>query len=323
MVLSFFEKPYIICSNQSQRRYLPIVGMSYASKYDSNNAISCDIACNIIPVLKKNNVKVLAVRDPESEWDKIADIVPYNIKNKGSVFSHPQRKTFFKFLDAESEQIENELRSITSVFQKGILQLKDQNGKYMNIVDGERYTCGNSNSSPNTIFFFGPCLVWGNLVEDKCTVCSYLKKDVPDSYFVRNCGSGGSAHYIMRSKRYKPGDIVIVMAYNKNIYDIFGVKTHSILNAYRNTPDVQSCVWDSPLHINKIVMKNVADEVYQICVNEHFFDTDNDIIQSNSIKNTIRFGLEQQSVPEELSGWLRTVSGKYKKANKAKLVQLS
>lgn len=321
VLFSFFENPYIICYTQSKKRYLPILGLKYVNNQYERRAISYDIACNIIPALQKNNIKVLVLRDPNTELDKISDIIPYDLKqiNRNIFIEKQRKKDFFRFEDSESEKIENELRAMNSIWKKGIVQLNDQHGKYVNIVDGERYTCGNSNASSNTLFFFGPCFVWGSYVEDECTVCSYLKKNISEPYYVRNCGNNYECeNYIMRDKRYRSGDIAIIMAYDNSIYEFFGTETHSIIDAYRNTPELPSCVLDSLLHANKVVTENVAEEIYHICMEGHLLDSNKDGNSSDLNSKMVYFGYGQQSIPEELLDWLHVVSKKYKKTDSGK-----
>lgn len=74
----------------------------------------------------------------------------------------------------------------------GCAKLKDFKSKYYNVTDGERRTCDQPEKYDQTIYFVGPCFVWGHYVADKYTIESFLQKQLNETgYRIRvvNYGS--------------------------------------------------------------------------------------------------------------------------------------
>lgn len=57
----------------------------------------------------------------------------------------------------------------------GVNRIKDISGKYHNVKDGERLTVENPPEFDRTIYFFGPCFIYGHYVEDQHTIESFLQ----------------------------------------------------------------------------------------------------------------------------------------------------
>ena len=60
-------------------------------------------------------------------------------------------------------------------------RLRDYKSKYYNVENGERRTIGQPEQFERSIYFFGPCFVYGHLVEDKHTIESFLQKQFNES----------------------------------------------------------------------------------------------------------------------------------------------
>lgn len=149
---------------------------------------------------------------------------------------------------------------------EGSLQLEDFQGKYYNVVNGERLTIGQPPKYNNTIYFFGPCLVVGWRVEDADTIESQLQemfneREVPSR--VVNCGCWSSElQLLMRmcSTTFKRGDVAIVYDKGKAFTGIPTINLAEVLE--RNNIPAQ-WYWNHPTHPNHKVNKLWAEEIYK------------------------------------------------------------
>ncbi len=110
----------------------------------------------------------------------------------------------------------------------GVNRLKDVNSEYLNVINGERRTCSQPEQFDRTIYFYGPCIIMGTLVEDQYTIESFLQRLlIEQGYNCRvvnlGCWSGPIDCGRIMETKYREGDIVIVYSYDKvfkNIADI-------------------------------------------------------------------------------------------------------
>ncbi len=93
----------------------------------------------------------------------------------------------------------------------GVYSLKDCRSQYYNIVNGERCTENQPEYYEKSIYFFGPCYIYGHYVEDKNTIESMIQKKICShgrNVRVVNCGSMGTdIEY-----RYLFSDIVMLLS---------------------------------------------------------------------------------------------------------------
>lgn len=147
----------------------------------------------------------------------------------------------------------------------GVKQLMDQKSKYINIIDGRRKTCYEPEKYDNIIYFFGPCITVGHLVEDKYTICSVLqdiinKNDI--GYKVVNCGVWENVEKVLINfKNFKEGDCVIVYTGEEKINGFSNMSLEDIYVTH-NIP----LKWtDGCLHhCNHKVNEIVAKELFQM-----------------------------------------------------------
>ena len=107
----------------------------------------------------------------------------------------------------------------------------------------------------------------------------------------------------MRNQIYHLGDIVILLVDEIEPFRIAGYKVNSIINVYRSIPSVEKHVWNSLLHVNKIAMKYIAEEVYSQCKEQKLFEP---ISYSDNDNRTLIFGVKNKKneIPEELKKWI-------------------
>lgn len=307
----FTSNPYIIINGE----LVPILSLKYLQGLVvESRAVCADIAYNIIPRFKKFGVKVIVINTPRYEIGEIEEFFTEDISLREPSWSNMDAVT--KFIGGD-KQLAEELNFIMQpVIKNGFIQLPNFRGKYVNCIDSERYTCGNPQNSSNSVYLFGPCIVRGAYVEDRDTLGSILRKKISREYSIRNYGNTWiTMNYLMRSKSYKFGDIVILFASDKDIYIRNDIKVYSIIDAYRKIPNVQNHVWDNLLHCDKLATRYVANEIYSICESENIFKKDENY---EEVDEELFFCQKNNSilVPKQLRQWLSTI--KKEKVNNAK-----
>lgn len=322
MLACFSEHAYMIIGG----KYVPIVSLKYLNNPLAECEMACiDIAFNIVPRLQKKNVNCIVINNPNEEYDEIKECLNVDIRNRDR---NPwgNKEQLAKFINATEYGDTGIVEELNAVFKpfikKGFLQVADMKGKYVNFINGERYTCDNPKDFINVMYLFGACIVRGAFVEDQYTMGSYLRKLVDDIYYIKNCGhSLTNMNYVMRNNKYKEGDVAIIFAYNRIPFEANGIKVHSVIDAYKRVPDLQDNVWDNLLHCNKIVMKYIADEVYDICKSQEVLKKSSDIMNEQINYNPIiKFGIDSKEieVPTQLKKWISSVR-KYKVESKGKV----
>ena len=132
-------------------------------------------------------------------------------------------------------------------------RLKDCEGPYFNVVNGERVTKDQPEDAPHTIYFFGPCVMIGAYVEDQHTIESFLQKRLNEAgynYKVVNCGCYETRYQEMihiTSTPMKPGDIVVMHLDNHVYPDTTTIDLTSVLDKHDVPND---WLLDIPLHCN-------------------------------------------------------------------------
>lgn len=229
------------------------------------------LATDILPKLHSHGVHSVLIEDVYESYKHDGELLCEVEKTIG--VRHPlfeeEEGIWEKFLG--SKELAMDLKDSTVVYVKdGFGQYVDCRSKYMNRVGGERYTCGNPENYKNTIYFFGPCLVNGHFVKDEDTICSLLRSRISQEYYIKNCGNTRRALLpVIKKQHYKKGDIVVIFLENSHPLRKEGFKVHSTIGAWYKTPDLQDNVWDNLCHVNKIVNRNIAEEVWTIFQSEN------------------------------------------------------
>ena len=266
-----------------------------------------DIIYNIIPKLEEKNVNYLII-------DRHADIMPEiqdQIKGRGNACE----RNIDTIMDTlvKDKEIAKELRAATVLeIKNGIIQRINYTGKYVNRINGERYTWNNPKEYQHTIYLYGPCIVAGDFVEDKETIASHLQKYVGQDYCVKNYGgTWETIAPMIRRNQYKAKDVVILFAYAADVYRNCGLYVHNLIEAYRRVPDLTEHVWNNFNHCDKVVIQSLAKELASICQKQHFLTDENDK-NSNEV---LRFGCgqsqNQKETPWQVKEWIASVE-KYK-----------
>ena len=150
----------------------------------------------------------------------------------------------------------------------GCSRLKDCQGKFLNVANGERFTTGVPERYKKTIYFVGPCYIYGHYVEDANTIESFLQNRlIRIGYEIRvvNCGSPSySGRMIMQLARIKSislkkGDIIVGSFTNSLLKNTFNLNLTNILKGQSINP---GWVVDNLCHCNHKVNVLYADAIY-------------------------------------------------------------
>lgn len=182
-------------------------------------------------------------------------------------------KEFFD--DLYTKEYANEIRNFKWGVEtkSGCGMLKDCKSKYINVVDGERVTLGQPQDYQRTIYFFGPCNIFGIFVEDKNTLASLLQKKLNDTKYkirVVNCGSihyggigGGVELELARiiSTQLRKGDIVVIYIRSTRY---LGIKELDLINILEKKEIDEKWMTNGPYHCNHKINALYADAIYDI-----------------------------------------------------------
>ncbi|AEF83795.1 citrate lyase ligase C- domain protein [Treponema primitia ZAS-2] len=151
----------------------------------------------------------------------------------------------------------------------------DKEGKYVNIKDGHRVTIGQPENPERTIYFSGPCDIFGHGSPDSGTIPSQLQallnRHIPERHFiVQNYGGyiyGRHDDYLRQlfSLSVKPGDIVVSHAPPSEHY--YWTDLSEILQR----PHSYGEVFIDRLHFNENGNRAVTDALYKALEENNFF----------------------------------------------------
>ena len=228
---------------------------------------------NYLRSLLDKGIYILGIeREPVGDGNKylqkemIAKFAKVGQKLPGML--HPSMYEDF-FDDLYSEDYANQILSMPFKARNmgGAFLLKDCQSLYCNVMNGERYTDGQPEHFEQSIYFFGPCYIYGHYVEDKNTIESILQKRLNHekaAVKVVNCGYLGGNNSlntcigIMRTV-LKRGDIIVIDCPPLDNNQIKYIKLEKILEA--NKVGVEWLL-DHPVHCNHKVNALYADAVY-------------------------------------------------------------
>lgn len=148
----------------------------------------------------------------------------------------------------------------------GIKMLKDCCNDFYHVIHGERYTLGQPSGFSRTIYFVGPCYIYGHHSEDCNTIESFLQKKLNEANYkikVVNCGSLYSGDNIefswmrLKSLPIRRGDIIIYGGWE--FADITKINLLDVCQKY----DVPAkWMTDNPQHCNHRLNSLYADAIY-------------------------------------------------------------
>ncbi len=268
-------------------------------------AVEIDITYNIIPKLQEKGIYCIVFDLSKSDREQLLQTFSENITKR---------------ITWDREYINDEMlfelkNSTETIIKNGFIQNKDYSGKYINIIQNERYTVGNPKTFKHMLYLFGPCVIRGNYVEDKNSIGSILRKKININYYIKNCAfSWLGMNYSIRSNVYKTGDIILIFCNDRTIFTQNGIKVHSVIKAYQKVSDLQNHIYDTLLHCDKVVTKYIADEMYQVCIQEELLKENTPNIKEERKKLFGRDNTNNTIIPEEFKEWITSIK-KYKISN--------
>lgn len=203
----------------------------------------------------------------------------YDLRNKISLrFPHRWLSTFETYSESIYKEFFAEFytkeyaRSIleppfkTKFIKRGVRQLLDVSDKYHNVHAGERLTTGQPEKYDRTIYFFGPCIIYGHFCEDKHTIPSFLQaKCNEQGLHIKAVNLGAIGYHTLETvariyqTQMKEGDIAVVYFNNCKIGDIDNLNLEDTLE--QNQVPAEYMLRD-PIHVNHKVNQIYADAIY-------------------------------------------------------------
>lgn len=302
-VFPISEKFYIL----HKEKYIPLISIFAISKSFSEhkNMITGDedIAFNIIPKLVENGVSCIVidnVQSPGSNWQEEFGI-------------EKEQTTGVKVYNRKlAERSDNTWHCVN---KDGYLHMADINKKDVHYQNGERYS-GSFGKAEHTMFLFGPCLVFGGYVSDCDSMGYFLQQKLLDefSYNVRNCGGASPGlNYVMREHRYYSGDVVVLFADNRKVYDLNGIPVYSVKDVYHEIDDLKYHIFDMLFHCDEVITEKLANRIFEICMEEKSLRRG--MMPEDKIREEVVFGSKSKiRMNSELQQWLNK-SLKYKRAS--------
>lgn len=153
--------------------------------------------------------------------------------------------------------------------KRGIVKLKDYKSLLYNVTNGIRQTVGQPKTFKKSIYFYGPCFIYGHYTEDCHTIESFLQKELNEGgYFVKvvNCGSpsysgqpGQELARIMNTP-LKKGDIVVLYLDNRIIE---GIPNLNLMDILEKSHAKETWMVDFPAHCNWKINSLYAKDIFQ------------------------------------------------------------
>lgn len=141
-------------------------------------------------------------------------------------------------------------------------------GKYCNVKGGKRVTYYQPNEYIGTIYFLGPCIMFGAYTEDKYTIESYLQKKLLEkgySYRVENYASplrfdSEIDDRLREINIYNKNDIVVYLSQSG---EVAGVPNCSLWEIYERHQVSTDWITNYFLHCNNKVNQIIADNLFE------------------------------------------------------------
>lgn len=224
-------------------------------------------------ILRSRGVYVFNLRFADNEYarwlnNEITENLILHGKKPNEPIPPDMRMEFFD--DLYSEEYAKSILSINFAVetQSGCGKLKDCSEEYYHVIEGERVTIGQPEAYQNTIYFIGPCFIYGHYVEDKNTIESLLQKRFNQAgYKIRvvNCGSvyySGSINAVwarILSIPFKKGDAIILYMDNRCLKEAEKINLIDILE--KNKIGAKWLI-DAPSHCNHKINDLYAEVIY-------------------------------------------------------------
>ena len=141
------------------------------------------------------------------------------LRNKAAINLLDKRKKLFWDLGYSDKYIKEVMQRIMVTTKNNVDFCHDQEGEYVNVVNGYRVTTDVPVDFDNTIYMFGNSVCYGVGTDDEYTIASVLQREMlkekgHNSYAVLNCSNGGGLNYKQQCDSFKyhmpqDGDIVV------------------------------------------------------------------------------------------------------------------
>ncbi len=223
-----------------------------------------DIYNNIVGKLLSEGVRFLIVRTPNlrNYQPKIPLYISMYLYRQISKYLSNRDYIMLKHL--KSEELLQEFKAIKTDNLKGYNRVHG-NGKFINYDDGwRRVPCVKViEEDARHIYLFGYCISANPMLSDNETIAANLQRFVGGNYRVCSRGNDGSAiNFIMRSVRYKSGDIVILFTSHHDVQpEKMGLDIIDLTNIYLQVPKLWKHITDSSFHIDAFLAKKIAKEL--------------------------------------------------------------
>lgn len=291
-------KPYIVY----QERIIPCVCIFEKVDITIKSWTDWDIAVNIIPKLRQNNIETIIINNPELESDEVKS---FSNDENGPLSQAYECEKFWK---DDYEYIDQIKTYECYTNKKGYIEVENCETTMVNYCNGVRHTIGNPKEYENTIYLYGPCFVRGIMVTDRYTLASFLRNKIDKKYYLENRGNVDNIKNIsMRLPTYKRGDIVIIMVWDSTPYKKLGIKLDSIASVFSKIPNLKDNMWDSVWHVNSYVTGYVADEILSILEKNIGVARKNSIINEGFYKFSSKRKNEIDDIPQELKKWIEEI----------------
>lgn len=256
-----------------KNRMLYCIDMDNCIMHRTENSVNADIVWNIIPYLNQKGVRTLLISPPEEgRMREKESLKKLFIENKKRLNTGKIKHTSALLVPPD---ISKELAEAVTYhdFSKGYMDNKNYHGKYVNFINGIRYTPGNPKEYANQIQMFGPCILRGSSVEDKNTISSLLRKKLKNNFYVVNKGSHfWNMNLTIRLTKFTSGDIAVIFVSDKGMYQNNKIPVLNLTSCFRKIPALQKHLADCLYHCDSFVNQYIADEIYQYMNKNHYFD---------------------------------------------------
>lgn len=284
VIAAFENNNYVIFMDEDERRgtgtlFKYILGKNFNWKQSltckSIGGIMRDtMGESILKSLQEKGVHVLTMKyvDNNSEYwrclqrDLKARYPKVVYPQWSEDFSKEYGKTFLGELysDEYSKSILTHEFELTHV--AGITKLKDEEGRFFNVTDGERLTVGQPAEYNKSIYFYGACISIGLRVEDAHTIESWMQKRLNENQKnvrVVNYGCCSDWFSILNrivSTKYRQGDIVVIYMRGEKYEGIPNLNVTDVCE--KNNVPIE---WmeRTPLHGNHKLNHLYADAIYE------------------------------------------------------------
>ena len=195
----------------------------------------------------------------------------------------------------------------------GKIRHENKKSRYINVVNGERYTEGQPENSRNSIYMLGGCVFFGYAVEDAHTISSYLQDSInkrlgEEQWKVVNMGTWGGnidqTYKTIYDLKFRPGDVVLVsyagympLGEDYKSWDISTVLNSGQLN--------ENSYFNSVIHCGSVGYRLVGSRIYSLLESE--LKSENETGGEFYLENPEADDAQDKMYSEQADEYLKTV----------------